>query len=82
MGGSREGSSLGPKSRGCQAIALAERLREMRRLAKADQSGNVTHGDRRLLDQQLCGDVQTAREQVLAEGALAELRVGARHLTR
>jgi hypothetical protein len=54
----------------------------VRRLAKADQPGDVAHGDRRLLDQQLCGDVQAAREQILAEGALAELCVGARDLTR
>jgi hypothetical protein len=51
-------------------------------LAKADQPGDVAHGDRRLLDQQLRGDVQAAREQILAEGRLAELRVGARHLAR
>jgi hypothetical protein len=54
----------------------------MRRLAKADQSGDVAHGDRRLLDQQLRGHLQAAREQILAEAALAELRIGARHLTR
>jgi hypothetical protein len=52
----------------------------MRRLTKADQSGHVAHRDRRLLDQQLRGDVQAACEQILAEAHLAELRVGARHL--
>ncbi|MGA9314407.1 MAG: hypothetical protein WBV77_07250 [Solirubrobacteraceae bacterium] len=54
----------------------------MGRLAKADQSGDVAYGDRRLLDQQLRGDVQSAGEQILAKGHLAKLCVGAGHLTR
>ncbi len=54
----------------------------MGRLAEADQPGDIAYGDRRLLDQQLCGHVQAARQQILTEGRIAELRVGAGHLTR
>jgi hypothetical protein len=51
-------------------------------LTKPHESRHVAHGDRRLFDQQLRGDIQTAREQVLAEGDLAELGVRAGELTR
>jgi hypothetical protein len=54
----------------------------MRRLAKADQPGDVAHRDCRLLDQQLRRHFQSACEQILAKGRLAELRVCARQLAR
>jgi hypothetical protein len=54
----------------------------MRRLAKAHEPRHVAHRDRGLLDQQLRGHVQAARNQILAEGDLAELGIGARELTR
>jgi hypothetical protein len=54
----------------------------MRRLAKAHQSRNIAHRDRRLLDQQPGGNVQATGEQILAESHLAELRVDPGELTR
>jgi hypothetical protein len=52
------------------------------RLPESDEPGHVAHRDRGLLDQQLRGDVQTAREQILAEGDLAKLGVGPCELAR
>jgi hypothetical protein len=61
---------------------LTKRLGEVRRLAKADQPGDVAHRDRRLLDQQLRRYFESACEQILAKGHLAELRICARQLAR
>jgi hypothetical protein len=52
----------------------------MRRLTKSHKPRNVAHRDRRLLDQQLRGDVQATREQILTEGDIAELGIGAGEL--
>jgi hypothetical protein len=54
----------------------------VRSLTKADQPRHVSYRDRGLLDQQLRRDIEAAREQVLAEGHLTELGVGARDLAR
>jgi hypothetical protein len=43
------------KARRRQAVASPEHSREMRRLTVADEPRDVTHGDRRLLGQQLRG---------------------------
>jgi hypothetical protein len=51
------------------------------RLAEANQAGNVSHRNRRLLDQQLRAHVQPPCLQVLAKGALAELLVDAAQLS-
>jgi hypothetical protein len=62
------------KARRRQAVALAKDAREIRRLAIADEPRDVAHGYRRLLAQQLRGDRQATREQVLVEGRV-ELRI-------
>jgi hypothetical protein len=54
----------------------------VRRLTKADQPRHVADRNRRLLDQQLRRRAQPSRVQVLAEGRLAELRVGPVQLPR
>ena len=54
----------------------------MRCLAEAHEPCHITHRDRGLLDQQLCGHVQTARQQILAESDLAELSIDTRELAR
>jgi hypothetical protein len=54
----------------------------VRRLTKPHEPCDVAHCNRRLLDQQLRGDVQAARVQILAEGRLAELGVRTRQLAR
>jgi hypothetical protein len=68
------GARLLAKARRGQAVALAEDAREVRRLAIADEARDVAHRDRRLLGQQLRGDRQTPREQVLLKGRV-ELRI-------
>ena len=70
------------KARRREAVAAAERAREMRRLAVADQTRDIAHRDRPLLDQQLGRGGHPPREQVLLEGDLAELRIGALQLPR
>jgi hypothetical protein len=54
----------------------------MGRLAKADQPRHIAHGDRRLLDQQLRGDIQTAAQQILAKGPLSKLPIDTGKLAR
>src|ERR1700731_2364053 len=61
--------------------AAAERAREVRSLAVADQARDVRNGDRRLLDQQLGRRRHAAREKILAEADLAELLIRALQLT-
>jgi hypothetical protein len=53
----------------------------VRRLAKTNEPCHIPHGYRRLLDQQLRGDVQATCEQVLAKSDVAELGVSASELT-
>ena len=64
-----------------QAVAASERAREVRRLAVADQAGDVAHRDRPLLDQQLGRRRHPPGEQILLEGDLPELRIRALQLT-
>jgi hypothetical protein len=54
----------------------------VRRLAVADDTRDVAHRDRRLLDQQLRGGPHAAHQQVLAKRGLPELGIGARQLPR
>jgi hypothetical protein len=70
------------KARRREPVATAKRAREVRRVAVADELGDVAHGDRRLLGQQLGGRGHASREQVLVKARLAELRVRALHLAR
>ena len=70
------------KARRRQAVAAPERAREVRRLAVADQARDIAHRDRPLLDQQLGRGGHPPREQILLEGHLAELRIGALQLPR
>jgi hypothetical protein len=52
----------------------------VRCLPVADQARDVAHGDRPLLDQQLGGRGHAPGEEILVEGALAELRIDALQL--
>ncbi len=84
MGGSRPPrivSSLSPKPRRRQPVAAAKRLGEVRRLAEANQPGNVADWDCWLLDQQLRSHAQPATQQILTECHIPELRVRSADLT-
>jgi hypothetical protein len=76
------GAALDAEGGRAEPVAAAKGLREVRRLTVADDAGDVAHGDRGLLDQKLRRRAHAPRQQILAEGALAELRVGARQLPR
>ena len=62
-----------------EAVAAAERAREVRGVGVADQAPDVADRDRALLGQQLSGRRDPPREQVLLKG-VAELRVRALQL--
>ncbi|HEX4484368.1 MAG TPA: hypothetical protein VH081_11350 [Solirubrobacteraceae bacterium] len=70
------------KARRRDAEAPAERAREVRRLAIADEPCDVGDGNRRLLGEQLRRSRHPPREQILVEAQLAELRVDALDLPR
>jgi hypothetical protein len=69
------------KARRRHAVALAKDAREVRCLAIADETRDVAHRDRRLLDQQLRSDRQPPREQILAKRRVSDLRVRALDLS-
>ncbi len=71
-----------PEQRRREPVAAAERPREVRRLAVADEPCDRRDRDRRLLGQQLRSRRHPPRAQVLVEAHLAELRVRALHLAR
>src|SRR3989442_1275757 len=56
-----------PEASRREAVAAAERAREVRGLAVADQARHVSDRDRRLLDQERRRSRHAAREQVLVE---------------
>jgi hypothetical protein len=66
---------LRAKARRRHAVAAAEQPREVRRLAVADESRHVAHGNRRLLGQELRRHRHAPCQQILLEARLAELRV-------
>lgn len=68
------------KACGGEAVAPFERHGEMSALAVAHQTADVGHRDRGLIDQEIGRHAHPPREQILAEGPLAELRIGALEL--
>jgi hypothetical protein len=65
------------KARRWEAVATSKRLGKVGRLPVADQTSNIPYRDRSLLNQQLSSRRHPPREQILLEGALAELRIRA-----
>ena len=68
------------EARRVDAIAAAEGVREVSRLAIADQARHVGDRDRALLGQQLGRGRQPSRAQILGKGQLAKLLIRALHL--
>jgi hypothetical protein len=61
---------------------VTERLREVRRLAIADEAGYVAYGDSRLLGQKLRPRSHPPVEEILLEALLSELCICALYLSR
>jgi len=71
--------AFGTKDGGRNPVAAPERPREVGRLTVADEPRYIAHRDRGF-GQQFGGGDHPSGEKVLAEGAAAELRVGALYL--
>jgi hypothetical protein len=61
---------------------MTERPREVRRLAIANETGDLAHGDSRLLGQKLRPRSHPPAAEILLEALLAELLVCALDLSR
>lgn len=68
------------KACGGEAVAPFEHHSEVSPLSIANQTAHVGHRDRGLIDQEIRRHAHPPREQILAEGPLAELRIGALEL--